>query len=783
MGNEAGAPAGDPGAPRFLLMVAALTGLSSFAYEIGWIRMLSLVLGNSTHAFELMLSAFILGIAFGGLWIRKRIDSAPSTMRLLAYAQLAMGLAALATLPVYAMTFSMMQAALGTLAPNEEGYVLFNMVSHGICLAVMFPAAFFAGMTLPLITATLMRWGVGPAAVGKVYAANTVGSIVGVLLAVHIGLPLLGLKGLIVAAAAIDLGLGVALIAASRSVHRRPLLATTAALSFVALAAALSLVQLNAHQMTSGVYRVGRLLPESQRVFMQLDGKTATISVTGDDTGIALRTNGKSDGALRLRGTVPADDELTMALLGALPQFILPEARRAAVIGFGTGMTTHMLLAAPTLERVDTIEIEPAVLSAAAHFRPFNARALDDARSVVHFDDAKTYFSSHRDRYDIIVSEPSNPWVSGVAGLFSIEFYRHVSRYLKPGGVFVQWVQLYELTPQLLASVVMALEGGFSDYELWLPNAGDAIIVATHGRPVPELSARALESPVLRADLERFRIRNLDDLRLHRVGGKAVLGPYFASFGALANSDFAPILDLRAPLARYMREHVTSLLVLRDSPARVLHLFETNPEREANLARITRGDRPWMPHLQSLAQAEAVRQFIAVGDDDALRSVPAQMAPALVALRARLVQCVKGLPGWPLREQLAELGRLINQYSSGLQGDRLWSVLMQACGAVSQAERHWMELYAAIARSDINEIGRSAALLIEEEADLRGRLLAQPLAAYMAVRILKGEPAAALAAYTKHRKALGELGDWEPVFRFLLSHADRGQHDNFRRAG
>ncbi|HET7298145.1 MAG TPA: hypothetical protein VFI89_05480, partial [Burkholderiales bacterium] len=126
---------------RLLLAVAALTGMSSFMYEIGWIRMLSLVLGSSTHAFELMLSAFILGIAFGGLWVRRRIDAAGSTVRLLAWVQLAMGVAALATIPVYGWTFHAMARTLDALARTESGYLVFNVVSHALCLAVMFPAA------------------------------------------------------------------------------------------------------------------------------------------------------------------------------------------------------------------------------------------------------------------------------------------------------------------------------------------------------------------------------------------------------------------------------------------------------------------------------------------------------------------------------------------------------------------------------------------------------------------------------------------------------------------
>src|SRR5687768_4297476 len=278
---------------RLLLAVAALTGMSSFMYEIGWIRMLALVLGSSTHAFELMLSAFIAGIAFGGLWVRRRIDSAADTVRLLAWVQVAMGVAALATLPVYGATFRAMEIALGMLARSESGYWAFNLVSHGLCLAIMFPAAFCAGMTLPLITASLLRRGVGERAIGQVYAVNTAGAIVGVLAAVHLGFGVLGLKGLITAGAAIDLVLGLVLLRAAGA--RMPVAATVSAL---AVGGVVLFVQLDAHRMSSGVYRDGRLLPKEHAVLQQIHGKTATISVTGEPAAPSIRTNGKVDGSV-----------------------------------------------------------------------------------------------------------------------------------------------------------------------------------------------------------------------------------------------------------------------------------------------------------------------------------------------------------------------------------------------------------------------------------------------------------------------------------------------------
>src|SRR3970040_223392 len=137
---------------NLLLAVAFFTGLASFVYEISWIRMLSLVLGASTHSFELMLSTFILGLALGGLAVRRRADAAADPARALAWVQLAMALAALATLPLYDLSFSIMEGLMGGLARSETGYLLFNVAGAAIAALVMLPAAFCAGMPLRLLT-------------------------------------------------------------------------------------------------------------------------------------------------------------------------------------------------------------------------------------------------------------------------------------------------------------------------------------------------------------------------------------------------------------------------------------------------------------------------------------------------------------------------------------------------------------------------------------------------------------------------------------------------------
>jgi hypothetical protein len=143
-----------------MLAGALITGASSFVYEVGWIRLLNQALGTTVHSFELMLTAFILGLAFGGLWVRKRSRKIQDPVAAAGVAQVLMGLAALASLPMFAQSFQWVGWFMGIFPRTDAGYVLFSLGSATVAMLVMFPAAFFAGMTLPLFTMSLLRrWG------------------------------------------------------------------------------------------------------------------------------------------------------------------------------------------------------------------------------------------------------------------------------------------------------------------------------------------------------------------------------------------------------------------------------------------------------------------------------------------------------------------------------------------------------------------------------------------------------------------------------------------------
>lgn len=548
-----------------LLLVALITGLSSFIYEIGWIRMLSMVLGASTHAFEFMLSAFILGLALGGLWLRQRLDRFDNPLRALAMIQLLMGLLALGSVLAYNSSFVWMSTILPALQRNETGYVLFNITSHAIALLLMLPVTFMAGMTLPLISATLFRKGSDESAIGKVYAFNTLGAIIGVALAAMLLLPLVGLKMAMICGAALDLALALWLFARISEPRRWQF--AWGSLVLVSLGATLLAPPFNSLWMASTVFRNGTLLrPTQGQVILHRDGRTATVDVTrrGKST-LVLTTNGKVDASAETDPALPPSaDEDTMVMLGGLPLLAHPGAKNAAVIGMGAGMSANVLLASEQLQHLDVIEIEAAMTEGARQFGALSQRVFNDPRSEIHIDDAKSYFAVHKKRYDLIVSEPSDSWVSGVSSLFTDEFYGRVSHHLNDDGLLVQWLHVYELSPDLVASIFQALGKHFADYRIYASNNDNLVILARVKGKVPALSNSGFANPALKSAFARVGWHKLDDMIMHEVGDKQWFDPLFQRSGAPANSDFFPYLDQHAVKTRFLRATVSELPLLHN---------------------------------------------------------------------------------------------------------------------------------------------------------------------------------------------------------------------------
>ncbi|OYV65742.1 MAG: hypothetical protein B7Z72_12065, partial [Gemmatimonadetes bacterium 21-71-4] len=398
--------------------------------------------------------------------------------------------------------------------------------------------------------------GAGERAIGTVYGVNTLGSIAGVIIAGLVLMPVLGLKWLLISGAVVDIGLGVALLrpsALDRDHRARTRFGFLLATVCFVLANGL-LVRFDLWKLSSGVYRQG-LLPTSTTFTFPFykDGRTATVSVRRATDGgyLTLATNGKPDASMDPfweDSTIApgelhslAEDQATQILLPLIGLAHVPDAREIAVIGQGSGMTSSLLLGSPEVKQVVTVEIEPEMVTASRAFRPANHRVFDDPRSHIVIDDAKAYFATTGRKFDLIISEPSNPWVSGVSGLFTREFYHRVRNNLTANGVLGQWLHLYEINDSLVVSVLAAIDQNFKSYEVFFTSNSDVLILASNRSTPLVPDWKVLRYPGVAHDLRRAVPMSPEALNAMRLAGRNILHPYLIAH-AQVNSDYYPVL-------------------------------------------------------------------------------------------------------------------------------------------------------------------------------------------------------------------------------------------------
>jgi spermidine synthase len=776
--NPSAAPLAAPAEPAngtdrlasLFLVAAAITGASSFMYEIGWLRMLSLVLGSTTHSFELMLSAFITGLAFGGLWIKRWIDRIDDAVGFSGWVQVLMGATAVLTLPLYMQSFDWMAMMLQGLKPNDFGYALFNGLSQGITLIIMVPTTFLAGTTLPLFTHVLMRQREGERAIGRIYAANTVGAIGGVLISVHFLMPLLGLKALIGIAAALDVGLGLLLLSRSAARNGVPTLVKGALVGVAAIVIVMTSVQLDPRRLGSGVYRYQRaeLGPQTNVLFYQ-DGKTASISAVSRGSEITVATNGKPDASIEMDpARPPAIDEITMVMVGSLPLAYEPNARRVANIGLGSGLTTQTLLGDPSVERVDTVEIEPAMVTAAHVFGDHVARTFEDPRSVIHIEDARTFFAQQKQTYDVIIAEPSNPWVSGVSTLFSDEFYHTIGNYLNDDGVLVQWLQLYEFNDELALSVLKGLSRNFADYDIYGTDNLDILIVAKRSGRLSEPSFDRLFSGPLAAELERVGLRGADDFLIRKAGSRAVLEALLADTPVPTNSDYFPFLDLNAGRARFRGDVSTLFNGWGIAPLPLLDMLGVADVRYRTVTPDSSFRRT------RLIQYARTRLSALTGSPVLEASGDARDSTLTDWLRALRPFCGTGFEErWS--DAVHALARDTLAYLDADEGANLLAAAVPAdCRAeASEDFREWLDLYAAVAARNGAGMATVAEKLLGGTAAADRKRFA--LIAAMLGRLATHEPERVMALYEAHKGLVGDLRS-SPDVRLILALA-KSRHE------
>lgn len=558
-----------------VLSVFACSGGTAMLYEVAWSRGLTLVMGSSTYAFSIMLATFLVGLSLGSFLMARWVDRIIRPVLVLGILQIGIGLSAFGGLylfPQLPLLFLLLFSVLGSTP------AFLYLGEFLLAFLIMFLPTLLLGGVFPLVvricTTTLHTLG---HLVGKAYALNTLGTIVGAFAAGFILLPTLGIWQSILLALSLNVAMGLGLLLTSI----RERISFYAATGLLIVLAVLSLVHPPAWDplvMSSGVYRdaprylqmyrspadlFSRITSQYRTLFYR-EGVTATVAVVerpslGTAPTRTLSIDGKVDAST---GT----DMATQILSGHLPLLLSPQAEEVLVIGFASGVTVGAVTRYPVREIV-AVEIEPAVMEASRFFDAVNHRPLQDCRVKVVLNDARNYLLVTPQRFDVIISEPSNPWMSGPAKLFTREFFQLGKEHLKSGGIFTQWLQLYGLEPVHLKTLVRTFQSVFPAVLLFQPSEGDLLLLGSEGEwPVPFLQmARRMAEPAIAEDLRRIGIHTPYDLLLtfrlgtQEIKGYTGKGPY--------NTDENGLIEFAAPRSLY----ADTLATNQDEIQRVTH--------------------------------------------------------------------------------------------------------------------------------------------------------------------------------------------------------------------
>ncbi len=484
------APAARDHLKTVALVLLGVTAFAALLDEIAWTRVLIMIVGGSTYAFTLILLVFLLGIGLGSILVARRSAPRVDTAASAALAQGITGIGAALLFVFFGFLPSYIIAVFQIPDLSAASRLLLMGVAVG---AVVLIPAIGMGMTFPLLTDLTARSAKARGEdVGAAYALNTIGSILGAVLTGFVLVMALGTQatlrvGLIVnGIAALALAGFAARGIAEASVEDRRIrvrVLTAGAFGTLTLLAAAAapgwstrLIDLGptiyARQPMDRAARERFLEHRGVRQLSFREGPNATVSVWEGESGRSLRVNGKVDGSDR-------GDMDTQVMLGLAPAVARVGAASALVIGYGTGVTAHVLATVPSMRRLKIVEIEQSVVQMDSFFVGVNGsvQSRPDVRVVI--DDARSALQLDRERYDVIVSEPSNPWVAGVATLYTPEFFRIARARLSDDGVFCQWIQLYQLPLPIVAGIVRSLHEVFPHVHVWFGGSADIMVLAS----------------------------------------------------------------------------------------------------------------------------------------------------------------------------------------------------------------------------------------------------------------------------------------------------------------
>jgi spermidine synthase len=585
----------------FWLSCAFVSGFVTFSVQVTWSRLLAMIIGSSTYALSIVVALFLLGLAIGAylvsrakLWAGDDRDNPHSKLRRAVFRIEILTAAALVVSIWLTNIIPALLVVVGFKLGVNSWVGLLALQIFAATLLVLVPAVLM-GMVMPLV----LVWAAShrpnamarssdsqtmTSAVGRSYAINTVGAIAGSVATAVVLIPVTGSRVTVMFAASLCLFVAsVAYLPKQEKVDRavvRALSAGTAAvLVFFMLAVG---PRFDAAILSVGAYdSYVRVLaksrgdtPENNKgeaedhtVLMYKEGTTATVSVRRDWGVISLAINGRTNAS-------DTGDMPTQVMLGQLGVLTAPRLDNALIVGFATGVTAGSMLQSQ-IQSVECIEIERAAVASSHYFDHVNNHPLSDPRTRLMIDDARTYLRVNPARYDIIVSEPSHPWVPGVANLFTREFFTLGRERLRDDGVFVQWLQIYQLSTESLRSVMATFHETFPHVLIFRVRGeakGKDLILVGSRMPVSlDRIAERMSNPRVAADLNRVGIKTADDVRAWFVCDETQLGPAVA--GAIINTDDNMHVETMAP-----REAFRPLM--EENAAWIESLGKTLPLRE-----------------------------------------------------------------------------------------------------------------------------------------------------------------------------------------------------------
>lgn len=550
----------------FWFLCAFVSGLVTISMQVVWSRLLSMIIGSSTYAFTIVLALFLIGLALGAWVVTLRSQVGVAALRRsILLVQLLTALALFLSLRVTNLVPSLLvETGLRIGVDSWAGLLALQIAAAA--LLVLVPAVLM-GMIMPMV----LTWAGSdpeesslpdastPRRVGQSYALNTVGAIAGAVVTAFVLIPMTSTRFTVLCMASLSVVVaGIAYEPGRAGTDRglaRSLAIGASAILVVGMLFLWPRVNLNA--LSAGAYdsfvrvlaRSRSGVPEDQRsdspadhqLLMFAEGRTATVSVRKDWGITSVAINGRTNGS-------DADDMATQVMAGQLGLLVAPRMENVLMIGFATGVSVGSVLQSPA-GSVECVEIEPAAVTSSRYFEHVNNRPLNDPRLRVIVDDARTILRVNPARYDLIISEPSHPWVPGVANLFTQEFLTLGRERLRDDGIFVQWLQIYQLSTDSMRSVLATFASVYPHVALF------RIQGAAKGKDLILLGSRApidlnrieerMRDPRTLADLSRVGLKTPADVRAWFVCDERQIKP--AVVGAVINTDDNMHVETVAP--------------------------------------------------------------------------------------------------------------------------------------------------------------------------------------------------------------------------------------------